>query len=51
MGKMKIKTYSVIMQKSLYILPNIWVTWNDSYVGISFGWLKWTFDIDLYKNG
>lgn len=48
-GKMRIKTYSVVMIKSLFIIPNIWVTWNHLYVTVSFGWLKWTYDIDFYK--
>ena len=47
--KRKIQTYTVVMDKSLFILPNIWVTWNHLYVSVSFGWLKWTYDIDFYK--
>jgi hypothetical protein len=45
----KIQTYTVVMDKSLFILPNIWVTWNHLYVSVSFGWLKWTYDIDFFK--
>jgi hypothetical protein len=47
--KRKIQTYTVVMDKSLFILPNIWVTWNHLYVSVSFGWLKWTYDIDFFK--
>jgi hypothetical protein len=45
----KIQTYTVVMNKSLFIIPNIWVTWNHLYVSVSFGWLKWTYDIEFYK--
>lgn len=45
----RISAYTVTMQTSLYILPNIWVSWSDFYVSISFGWLKWTYDIDFYN--
>ena len=47
--KMRIKTHITEMYQSVFITPNIWVTWNHLYVGISFGWLKWTYDIDFYK--
>ena len=47
--KIKIETYSVVMIKSLFITPNIWVTWNHLYVTVIFGWWKWTYDIDFYK--
>ena len=47
--KMRIKTHITEMHQSVFITPNIWVTWNYLYITVIFGWWKWTYDIDFYK--
>jgi len=42
------KIQIVEQYKSAFILPVVWVFWDEAFT-VSVGWLKWCIDIDIIK--
>jgi hypothetical protein len=45
---MKVKSGIHEQYKALFILPQIWITWDHIFC-ISFCWLKWGIDVEFSK--